>query len=197
MLSSTITAPICVRSAFFIRRRQSLRLLFVVLQVARVFYYLSAAALQYLAPTILLLFSVLMLRGLGGYSVHTLNQQTFWFGLSCGQYTLIFMYQQQTMQDAVGIFYPYLFSSKQGGNHIWRAKSIYFTRFTSLRVALCAMDRVYPTAVLKVVGSTAVGDFEWWGGEWGGGGRGGVVVINLARWIVANTKEENGRRVCT
>ena len=148
MLSSTITAPICVRSAFFIRRRQSLRLLFVVLQVARVFYYLSAAALQYLAPTILLLFSVLMLRGLGGYSVHTLNQQTFWFGLSCGQYTLIFMYQQQTMQDAVGIFYPYLFSSKQSGNHIWRAKSIYFTRFTSLHVALYAMDRVYPTAVL-------------------------------------------------
>lgn len=34
-------------------------------QVARVFYYLSAAALQYLAPTILLLFSVLMLRTLG------------------------------------------------------------------------------------------------------------------------------------
>lgn len=34
-------------------------------KVARVFYYLSAAALQYLAPTILLLFSVLMLRTLG------------------------------------------------------------------------------------------------------------------------------------
>lgn len=34
-------------------------------KVARVFYYLSAAALQYLAPTLLLLFSVLMLRTLG------------------------------------------------------------------------------------------------------------------------------------
>ncbi|XP_068693083.1 transmembrane protein 161B-like [Montipora foliosa] len=34
-------------------------------KVARVFYYLSAAALQYLAPTILLLFSVLILRTLG------------------------------------------------------------------------------------------------------------------------------------
>jgi len=34
-------------------------------KVARVFYYLSAAALQYLAPTILLVFSVLMLRLLG------------------------------------------------------------------------------------------------------------------------------------
>ncbi|KAJ7360578.1 hypothetical protein OS493_015686 [Desmophyllum pertusum] len=34
-------------------------------KVARVFYYLSAAALQYLAPTILLMFSVLMLRTLG------------------------------------------------------------------------------------------------------------------------------------
>ncbi|XP_020601398.1 transmembrane protein 161B-like [Orbicella faveolata] len=34
-------------------------------KVARVFYYLSAAALQYLAPTILLLFSVLTLRTLG------------------------------------------------------------------------------------------------------------------------------------
>ena len=42
---------------------------FIVLQVARVFYYLSAAALQYLAPTILLLFSVLMLRTLGGFTV--------------------------------------------------------------------------------------------------------------------------------
>lgn len=39
----------------------------VLLQVARVFYYLSAAALQYLAPTILLLFSVLMLRTFGGF----------------------------------------------------------------------------------------------------------------------------------
>ena len=33
------------------------------------FYYLSAAALQYLAPTLLLLFSVLMLRTLGELKV--------------------------------------------------------------------------------------------------------------------------------
>ena len=39
----------------------------LVIQVARVFYYLSAAALQYLAPTILLLFSVLTLRTLGRF----------------------------------------------------------------------------------------------------------------------------------
>lgn len=43
----------------------------IVIQVARVFYYLSAAALQYLAPTILLLFSVLTLRTLGRFTIHT------------------------------------------------------------------------------------------------------------------------------
>ena len=42
----------------------------IVIQVARVFYYLSAAALQYLAPTILLLFSVLTLRTLGRLTIH-------------------------------------------------------------------------------------------------------------------------------
>ena len=47
----------------------------IVLQVARVFYYLSAAALQYLAPTILLMFSVLMLRTLGGFTLHALQYQ--------------------------------------------------------------------------------------------------------------------------
>ena len=49
-----------------IAKRSSLEGCFLFFfQVARVFYYLSAAALQYLAPTILLLFSVLMLRTLG------------------------------------------------------------------------------------------------------------------------------------
>ena len=50
--------------------------LVLVTQVARVFYYLSAAALQYLAPTILLLFSVLMLRTLGRW----LRQRGFGYG---------------------------------------------------------------------------------------------------------------------
>lgn len=49
----------------------------LVTQVARVFYYLSAAALQYLAPTILLLFSVLMLRTLGRFTAW-LRQMGLW-----------------------------------------------------------------------------------------------------------------------
>ena len=47
-----------------------LKFVLIVIQVARVFYYLSAAALQYLAPTILLLFSVLTLRTLGRFTIH-------------------------------------------------------------------------------------------------------------------------------
>ena len=39
------------------------------------FYYLSAAALQYLAPTILLLFSVLMLRTLGRFTAWLLLKE--------------------------------------------------------------------------------------------------------------------------
>ena len=49
------------------------RSVLIIIQVARVFYYLSAAALQYLAPTILLLFSVLTLRTLGRFTIHTAN----------------------------------------------------------------------------------------------------------------------------
>ena len=61
---------------YFVYFFRSIEVKFVlVTQVARVFYYLSAAALQYLAPTILLLFSVLMLRTLGRFTAWPLLKE--------------------------------------------------------------------------------------------------------------------------
>ena len=73
-LCETISANLGVKIVSDQTERNSQSVL-IVIQVARVFYYLSAAALQYLAPTILLLFSVLTLRTLGRFTVHTAKFQ--------------------------------------------------------------------------------------------------------------------------
>lgn len=72
LLPKTINIIIIIITInYYYEMKWNSRSCIIATQVARVFFYLSAAALQYLAPTILLLFCVLTLRTLGRFTFHS------------------------------------------------------------------------------------------------------------------------------